>query len=84
VINNCASGSVQWQHQGAGQTTFPAGSTTVTEPIIAAIMWLDNYNGFKCDANAVNCAMVEFTLGDNGHNAINYSLLMAGLGNHVL
>ena len=82
--NKCGSGSVQWQYQGHGQTTFPGGSTTINGHVSAAVMWLDNYDGFKCGANALDCGMVEFTLGDNGHNAINYSLLMADLGNHVL
>jgi len=84
VINNCGSGSVQWQHQDAGQTTFPSGSTTVDKKLVAGLIWLDGYNGFKCGANAVDCGMVELTLGDNGHNAINYSLLMQNLGNHIL
>jgi hypothetical protein len=48
-------------------------------------MWLDGYNGVTCgDADGTGCGLVEFTLGDNGNNAINYSLLQDGLGDHDL
>jgi hypothetical protein len=85
VNNNCGSGTIKWQRQGVPQSVFPGGSTTVSGDITAAILWLDGYNGFACGANALNCGMVEFTLGPNGgFNSINYSLLTEGLGNHKL
>ena len=48
-------------------------------------MWLQDFDGFHCDdADGKGCALIEFTLGDNNFNSINYSLLGSGLGDHQL
>ena len=49
----------------------------------AGLIFLQDYDGSKCgEPDGTDCGIIEFSLGVNGNNAINYSLLSQG--NHVL
>lgn len=83
MVNNCGSGHVEYKF-GSGELKTLSGSVTLSGSLPSGNMWLQDYDGHKCGPDGTDCGMVEFTLGDNGHNAINYSVLMGVNGNHVL
>lgn len=84
VINQCGGGHVEWKYNGGPGLQRISGTQHVSGPVVAGIMWLQGYNGVTCSADGAGCGIIEFTLGDNDFNSINYSLLQEGLGDHDL
>lgn len=85
MINKCPSGHVEWKYgDPATPVTTISGTQHISGMVKAGIMWLQAYEGITCSADGAGCGIIEFTLGDNNFNSINYSLLGDGLGDHQL
>ncbi|WRT69181.1 uncharacterized protein IL334_006165 [Kwoniella shivajii] len=90
MINKCGSGEAVFVYADHGE---PQGSASISGPLNGGLAWMSGLDGVACEANGINCGIVEFTLinaqGGGQQNAGDYSILDGvddekgtSLGNH--